>query len=183
MLNLVSKIPFHGTQGVLRGHLFLLPEMSLLWMWEYADVWERQCLLGKYHWTWPSALKAQRDKIGSAPRGGQTLGTWLELAKIHRRLTSVIQWKTTATWQEKQGGWAHSLPVVNNMETYLKTMRRLCLRDWKYLKVLFLLQAELWVNRDVPLWTLTQNKGNEPDSSTVSRLLPKRLFPPLYSAR
>lgn len=124
-----------------------------------------------------------RDKIGSAPRGGQTLGTWLELAKIHKRLTSVIQWKTTATWQEKQGGWAHSLPVVNNMETYLKTMRRLCLRDWKYLKVLFLLQAELWVNRDVPLWTLTRNKGNEPDSSTVSRLLPKRLFPPLYSAR
>lgn len=181
MLNLVSKIPFHGTQGVLRGHLFLLPEMSLLWMWEYADVWERQCLLGKYRWTWPSALKAQRQDWVSASRWSDP-GNLTQLAKIHKRLTSVIQWKTTATWQEKQGGWAHSLPVVNNMETYLKTMRRLCLRVWKYLKVLFLLQAELWVNRDVPLWTLTRNKGNEPDSSTVSRLLPKRLFP-LTSAR
>lgn len=48
MLNLVSKIPFHGTQVVLQGHLFLLPEMNLR-MWEYADVWGSQCFLGKYH--------------------------------------------------------------------------------------------------------------------------------------
>lgn len=123
-----------------------------------------------------------RDKIGSVPRGGQTLGTWLELAKKHKRLVLSSE-KQLPQWQEKLGRWAHSLPVVSNMETYLKTMRSLCLRDWKYLKILFPLQAELWVNQDVPLWTLTRNKGSEPDSSTVWRLLPKRLSPPLHSAR